>query len=314
FSRTQILKPEILNINQIISETIKMTRYMIGEDIQIILHLDSEIGFIKADPGQISQVLMNLLVNARDAMFEGGAINIKTQKLFLDEKQLPQDSAEKKGDYICLNVIDTGIGMDEKTLQNIFEPFFTTKDVGKGTGLGLATVYGIVEQSGGFINVESELGIGTTFKIFLPSVKEKPKIEDGDLQKEPARGKGTILIVEDEILVRNLTRDALRENGYDVIEAANGAEAFNLFEKKKIIVDLLITDIVMPRMSGYELVAKLKDHKPPLKVLFTSGYLEDERIKNASFDISHNFIQKPFQLKDLMLKIQEILASEDNHY
>lgn len=315
FSRTQILQPEVLNINQIIAETIKMLKYMIGEDIRIILQLDAEIAYIKADHGQISQVLMNLLVNARDAMPEGGEITIKTEIVSREETDFSQNSPQKAEKFVKLKVQDTGTGMDSTTLKNVFEPFYTTKEIGKGTGLGLSTVYGIIEQSGGQITVKSELGIGTAFEIYLPQVSKEENFEiENESIRDLPQGRETILIVEDEELVRNLTRDALLSNGYQVIEAQNGAEAVKLFEKNSAKIDLLMTDVVMPEMSGYELFRKLSNTSAELpKFLFTSGYLEDERVKNTGFDISRNFIQKPFQLNELILKIQEILTANQNN-
>lgn len=314
FSRTQILQPEILNINQIISETTKMLKYMIGEDIHIILQLEPKIWSIKADPGQISQVLMNLLVNARDAMPQGGTITIKTQNIFLELNEFPKNSNEKQRNYVELEISDTGVGMDAATAANIFEPFFTTKEVGKGTGLGLSTVHGIIEQSGGQIKVKSEIGQGTSFQVLLPQVFEEDLAEiETEFSEYILEGKETILIVEDEELVRKLTRDALLASGYQVIEARNGAEAIKLFENEDFKIDLLMTDIVMPEMSGFELFKRLSElncAKP--KFLFTSGYFEDERIQNTSFDISENFIQKPFRLDELIRKIQKILLSNQD--
>lgn len=310
FSRTQILQPEVLSLNQIISETMKMLKFVIGEDIEIILRLAPHIGQIKADPGQISQVLMNLLVNARDAMPFGGTITIKTENVFLEKDVFSADAPEKPGNYVRLEVQDTGEGMDSQTMQNIFEPFYTTKEVGKGTGLGLSTVYGIIMQSGGHILVKSNPGIGTSFEIFLPHILEENTIYNEKIStKRESSGNPVILVVEDEELVRNLMADALQACGYDVFTACNGAEAIRLIEKENLRVDLLITDIVMPEVSGYELFRSLSESMPdPPKFLFTSGYLEDERIKNSGFEIGSNFIQKPFQLNQLALKVQEILS------
>lgn len=310
FSRTQILQPEILNINQVIAETIKMLKYLIGEDINLVLHLEPEIGYIKADLGQISQVFINLLVNASDAMPNGGEITIKTREVLLQKEKLPQNLSGQEEKFICFEVCDTGTGMDEETLQNIFEPFFTTKVIGKGTGLGLSTVYGIIEQSGGFIDVKSNPGKGTVFEIYLPQFFEaySAKDQSASFISLPG-GKERILIVEDEELVRNLTAEALKVSGYEAVQARRASEAILLLERENYMFDLIITDIVMPEMSGYELFKEVsgKTSKLP-KFLFTSGYLEDERIKNMSFDISEYFIQKPFQINELIIKIQEILA------
>lgn len=310
FSRTQVLHPEILNINQVISKTVKMLKLMIGEDIQIDLELASEIGNIKGDPGQLAQVLINLLVNARDAMPEGGTIKIKTAQVFLNKNNCPPELGKNGGKFIRMEVEDSGIGMSKEILSKAFEPFFTTKEKGKGTGLGLSTVYGIVKQSGGYITARSKLKKGTTFEIYFPLVSLEISVNEnnGSLIPLPA-GKEKILIVEDEEIVRRLTRAALEESGYQVVEARNGAEAIDILKKENVKIDLIITDIVMPEMSGFELYQNLSQmFAQPPKFLFTSGYLEDERIKNVNIDISQNFIAKPFWVNELILKIQEVLG------
>lgn len=312
FSRTQVLRPEILNLNKFISKTITMLKMIIGEDIQIDLELDSVIGNVKADPGQLTQVLMNLLVNARDAMPNGGKITIRTDQVFIGKDDCLPELDKKAGNFIRVEVRDTGIGMDKKTLQHIFDPFFTTKEIGKGTGLGLSTVYGIIKQSGGCISVKSKFKKGTSFEIYLPFVTEQISNNEGNESPHllPV-GKGKILIVEDEKILRRLTRSALEESGYQVLEAKNGSEAIKLFKKENPKIDLVMTDVVMPGMSGFELYKNLTQFIPNLpKFLFTSGYLEDERINNVSFDISQNFIAKPFRLDALIQKIQEILSFE----
>lgn len=286
---------------------------MIGEDIQINLELASEIGNIKVDPGQFAQVLMNLLVNARDAMPDGGKIKIRTEQVFLDEGNCHTDLSKNCGNYVRMEVQDTGIGMSKEILKRIFEPFFTTKEIGKGTGLGLSTVYGIIKQSGGHITVKSKLKKGTAFEIYFPMEYTVNSIVR---EKKPPftlpTGKGKILIVEDEEIVRKLIHSALEESGYQIIEARSGVEAIDLFKKENVKVDLIMTDIVMPEMSGFELYKNLSKilARPP-RFLFTSGYLDDERIKNVSFDISQNFIAKPFWVNELIQKIHEILSVEN---
>ncbi len=312
FSRTQTLQPEVLDLNQMVSETLKLLKYLIREDIHIVLNLDPEIGSVKTDPGQISQVLMNLLVNARDAMPKGGEITIATSEEWLDSDAIHQSNVDENGKFIKLKVQDSGIGMDEAILEHIFEPFFTTKEIGKGTGLGLSTVYGIIKQSGGFINVKSEVGVGTIFEINLPKFAGR-QISDNEKNQECCLpgGKGTVLIVEDEELLRNLTRDALLATGYRVYTAQNGVKALEMLESNNYKIDLVLTDVVMPEMSGYELFQTLsrKTSKLP-KFLFSSGYLQDERLKDHEFDIGNNFIQKPFQLNELIRKIHEKLAEK----
>lgn len=307
FSRRQVLQPVVLNLNEIIAETTKMLQRLIGEDITLKSALDRNLGSVMVDPGQFSQIILNLAVNARDAMPKGGEIIIETANVFLDEQYAQQHIDITPGNYVMISVSDTGIGMNEQTKRHIFDPFFTTKKIGQGTGLGLATVYGIVKQSGGNIEVESEEGIGTTFKIYIPRITTKTKSKPmKTASTEMAQGTETILLVEDEDIVRNLSKAILIECGYTVIEAVNGLHALSLCEEADCKIDLLLTDVVMPQMGGRELSEKLAVKIPNLPVLFTSGYTDDTIIRHGEIE-SSNFIQKPFTPTALAAKIREIL-------
>ncbi|HVE57457.1 MAG TPA: PAS domain S-box protein [Pyrinomonadaceae bacterium] len=310
FSRRQILKPKIVNINEVIDETSNMLQRLIGEDVQYVSILSPSAGQVEVDPGQLSQILMNLAVNARDAMPQGGKLTVETANVFLDPVYVQRHAGVLPGAYVQLAVSDNGSGMNAETKSHIFEPFFTTKPIGQGTGLGLATVYGIVKQSGGNINIYSEEGIGTTFKIYLPRVPGNQAEEIADLKnydKELLTGKGSILLVEDEEIVRTLTRQVLEEYGYTIHEARNGIEALEIAESINYNFDLLMTDVVMPQMGGRDLSNKLKEKLPHLQVLFTSGYTDDAVVRNGVIEIGTNFIQKPFSPDSLANKIREIL-------
>lgn len=312
FSRKQILKPEILNINQTVTEISSLLERLIGEDISLIKILDFKINSVLVDPGQLSQVIVNLAVNARDAIPNGGTVTIETKNVYLDEQFADTNLGGKTGEFVLLSVTDNGIGMDEETLRQIFEPFFTTKEVGKGTGLGLATVYGFIKQSDGYITVESKPLEGTTFKIFLPCVEKSLEKTKEELTKEsPNHGAELILLVEDEEMVRNLSREILESNGYRVVEAINGAEAIEICEKENLQIDLLLTDVVMPQMNGRELWEKLSQTCPQIKVLFTSGYTDDIVVRNGIKNEETNFLQKPFSIEALSRKVREVLDSDD---
>jgi two-component system cell cycle sensor histidine kinase/response regulator CckA len=308
FSRKQVLQPKILNLNSVISDLEKLLRRLIGENIELRTVLETELGSVKADPGQIEQVIMNLAVNARDAMPGGGKLTVETQNINLDEEYANLHIAVNAGRFVMLAVTDTGTGMDPATRKHIFEPFFTTKEVGKGTGLGLSTVYGIIKQSGGNVWVYSEVGHGTTFKIYLPCIGEdaqkyKPAAEIG----ATVEGTETILLAEDEEVVRKLALQVLTAHGYQVLEAANGGSAFLICERHKGPIHMLVTDIIMPEMGGRELSDRLSLLRPEMKVLYMSGYTDSAILHQGVLDADANFIQKPFTPNDLARKVREVL-------
>ena len=308
FSRQQILQPVVLDLNEAIADTTKMLQRLIGEDVQLTTVLNTKSGKVKVDPGQFTQLVMNLAINARDAMPQGGKLTIETANVFLDADYARQHIEVIPGAYILLSVSDTGTGMSAETQQHVFEPFFTTKEVGKGTGLGLATVYGIIKQSGGNIWVYSEEGVGTTFKIYLPQVvKQDEAVEIKDTADELPKGTETILVVEDEDMVRSLTHQILEECGYTVLEASNGVEALSIYEKHDCHIDLLMTDVVMPQMGGRELAERFAQIYPQMCVLFTSGYTDDAVVRHGIIEAETNFIQKPFAPDGLAHKIREIM-------
>jgi PAS domain S-box-containing protein len=307
FSRRQMLSPKILNLNAAVENVATMLQRLIGEDVHLVTVLDPELGQVKADPGQIEQVLMNLAVNARDAMPTGGKLTIETANVDITEPVHTDDAALPAGRYAMMSVNDTGCGMDVKTRARIFEPFFTTKEQGKGTGLGLSTVYGIVKQSGGHILVNSKAGHGTTFKLYLPLVNEPVQLLE--IEKHPVAslyGTETVLLVEDEPTVRVLIRDTLRRFGYTVLGARHGVEAQLIYTQHPRI-DLLITDVVMPQMSGRELADRLLEIDSKLKILFMSGYTESAVIHHGVTGASTTFIQKPFTPEALARQVRETL-------
>jgi PAS domain S-box-containing protein len=311
FSRRQILKPSVIDLNELFNEMEKMLRRIIGEDINFLTVLDPQLGKIKADRGQIEQVIMNIVVNARDAMIEGGKLTVETQNVYLDDKYVQNHPPVETGEYVLLAISDSGLGMDRETQAHIFEPFFTTKETGKGTGLGLATVYGIVKQSGGFVWVYSELNKGTTFKIYLPMVDEEvDDHETIDLSHPKLKGDETILIVEDEEDVRALIHETLHLYGYEVLEAPHGDSALILCEKFSDKISLIITDVVMPKMSGRELVDIVVSKHPGMKVLYMSGYTDNAIVHKGLLEAGTQFIQKPFTPLALLRKVREVLESE----
>ncbi len=310
FSRRQVLRPVVLNLNTVIADTLRMLQRLIGEDIQLTATLEPKIGRVIVDPGQFSQIVMNLAVNARDAMPQGGTLTIATANVFIEPEYARQHVGILPGPYVMTIVSDNGIGMSEDIKQHIFEPFFTTKEVGRGTGLGLATAYGIVKQSGGSIEVSSEEGSGTAFRVYLPRVTAPLHVpNEKHISLDMLGGTETILLVEDEDIVRNLSRHILEECGYKVIEAINGIEALQICARE-CPIDLLLTDVVMPQMGGRELSERLREIIPDLRILFTSGYTDDEVVKHGVIEIDTNFIQKPFTPDSLAQKVREVLDND----
>ncbi len=307
FSRKQIITPQVLDINDNIEQFRKMLRRIIGEDIDFQFDLNPDLWAVKADPGQIDQILVNLSVNARDAMPKGGLLRFETNNVKCDARYCLKNPGMKEGKYILFKVVDTGCGMDSETRKRIFEPFYTTKDKDKGTGLGLSTVYGIVKQNNGFIYVESEPDKGTVVSIYLPSVDEKAEPYVGLTAKDLPSGSETILVAEDEVMVRRLAEAMLTRQGYNVITAPDGSEALALFEERKDEIDLLLTDIVMPKINGRELYEKISAVKPEIKVLFMSGYSEELVENHGILEKGAVFVQKPFTVQTLSRQVRETL-------
>jgi two-component system, cell cycle sensor histidine kinase and response regulator CckA len=311
FSRQQVLALAVLNLNSLISEMQKMLPRLIGEDIEIVMALDPAIGRVKADQGQLEQVIMNLAVNARDAMPDGGRVVITTANVSLDEAWTRLHPGSKVGDYVMLAVADTGTGIDSETLAHIFEPFFTTKERGKGTGLGLATVYGVVKQSGGYVSVESAPGKGASFQIYLPRIEEPVSVAEPVAPiVEALRGAETVLLVEDADALRKLTHMLLEQHGYRVLVAANGAAALQLVEEKPESINLLLTDVIMPGLNGRALAARLQLRQPGLKVLYMSGYTDDAIADHGVLAAGVQLLHKPFSEENLIHKVREVLDAD----
>jgi CheY-like chemotaxis protein/two-component sensor histidine kinase len=302
------MEMKTLDLNTILQNLEKMLRRLIGENIELTFLLGDDLGRVKVDPGQIEQVFMNLVVNARDAMLRGGKLTIETANAVLDEEYARKHVAVKPGQYVMLSVTDTGIGMTPEVRERVFEPFFTTKEKGKGTGLGLSTVYGIVKQSGGNIWVYSEPGRGTTFKIYLPQVDEAlEELTEKIETKEVPRGSETVLIVEDDKEVRGLAARILENQGYKVLEASQGSEALPLCKEHQKPIHLMLTDVVMPGLDGRELAERAKSFHPGMKVLYMSGYTENTIIHHGVLEKGLNYIQKPFTVDGLARKVREVL-------
>ena len=310
FSRKQIISPKIINLNELILSIQKTLARVIGEDIHLNFYPQENLWQIKFDPTHIEQILFNLAANARDAMPGGGKLTMETNNVHLDEAFCRDHLGFMPGDYVVLAVSDTGLGIDKENLQYVFEPFFTTKDVGKGTGLGLAMVYGIVKQNGGFINVYSEPGQGTTFKIYMMRNLEMDATVRETKEESAVFSPAMILVVEDDDMVRGMITQMLKAIGYSVIAAATPEEALSLCEKGDITVDLVITDVVMPVMNGRELRDKLRVVRPAIKVLFVSGYTSNVVVHHGILEEGVHFLQKPFSLNDLSRKVSEVLAGK----
>ncbi|MFC1841379.1 ATP-binding protein, partial [Thermodesulfobacteriota bacterium] len=309
FSRKQILQPTILDLNTVIKDMDKMLQRIIGEDLELTTLPKPDLGKVITDPGQIEQVIMNLVVNARDAMPQGGMITIETANTDLDESYFRDHGIESQiGPYVMLAVSDTGIGMDKETQERIFEPFFTTKGRSKGTGLGLSTVYGVIKQNKGFVWVYSEPEQGTTFKIYLPKVKAYVASEKKEQHHvTELGGSETVLVVEDDDSLRKLARKALQQRGYRVLEAENCEDALRVSEEHEGPIQLMITDVVMPKMSGKETAEHLQPLHPQMKVIYMSGYTDDAIVRHGVLIPGLNFIEKPFTPEGLLRKVREVL-------
>lgn len=310
FSRRQILQPRVIELDTVVTDIESLLRRMISEDIRLLTRLHAGSACVRADRSQLEQVLMNLAVNARDAMPNGGTLTIETSVVNLDEEFVRGNSGSHTGRHVRLCVTDSGAGMDAETLSHVFEPFFTTKELGKGTGLGLATVYGVVKQSEGYIRVESEPRAGTTFEILLPTVEPVSETPRGTVFQPGSAGKGeTILVAEDEDAVRALASRILRKRGYNVLEAKNGSEALELARAHRGSIDLLLTDVIMPILGGRELSERLAELRPQTKVLFMSGYTDDALLQRGVSQGDGQFLEKPFSPEGLAAKIREVLES-----
>jgi CheY-like chemotaxis protein len=309
FSRKQHLELKVVDVNTVIGDMERLLRPLIGENIELVTHLSSEGLHTRADAGQLEQVIMNLVVNAKDAMPEGGRLSVQSADVTV-RHNFSEHRFIQPGRYAVISVADTGHGMDKETQSRIFEPFFTTKEKGKGTGLGLSTVYGIVKQSNGYVFAESELGAGTTFYVYLPRVEDSVA-EPIPAQSQPTEAAGceTILLVEDEESVRELVRLTLVARGYKVLEAENGEGGLRVAESCKEHIDILITDVVMPGIGGRELAKRLLALRPGISVLYLSGYTEDAVITHGALDANTAFLQKPFTLQNLAKKVREVLRS-----
>jgi len=308
FGRRQVLQPQVLNLNEVVANINKMLLRLIGEDIQLHTVLDPELWPVKVDPGQIEQVVVNLALNARDAMPGGGKLTIETANIFLDEEYALRHVSVKPGPWVMLAVTDNGCGMDRETMSHLFEPFFTTKEKGERAGLGLSTVYGIVKQSGGNIWAYSELGKGTTFKVYLPRAEEPGETYRPKPVPTVARGgPETILLVEDEEAVRKMVSKVFQNKGYTVLQARDGKEALQICERHEGQIHLLLTDVVMPQMSGRELAERLMSLHPQMRVLFISGYPDKAIVHHGVLGAGTAFLQKPFTLNALECKVRELL-------
>jgi two-component system, cell cycle sensor histidine kinase and response regulator CckA len=304
------LQPRVLDMNSVVGTVEPMLKRLIGEDITIVSQCSAR-GYVVADPGQLEQVLVNLVVNARDAMPQGGQISIETNNVVLDETYTSEHAPVIAGHYVMLAVSDNGVGMSRETREHAFDPFFTTKEAGKGTGLGLATVYGIVKQSGGYVWIYSEPGLGTSLKLYFPEVSAAaafgPTAEKQGTMDKRKHGSETILLVEDEDAVRGLTCRILERQGYRVIPAQHGRAAMEIASKEEGRIDLVLTDVVMPGMNGRGLVERLVGIRPRIKSLYMSGYTDDDIIRRGFIEPSKSFLQKPFTSEALLQTVRKVL-------
>jgi PAS domain S-box-containing protein len=310
FSRQQVLRPQLLDLNSTVSSVCTMMKRMLGKDVEVICRLASELWSVSADQTEIERVVMNLVLNSRDAMPDGGRLILETSNVMIDEEYASTHADTAPGPYAMIAVTDTGSGMTREVRDKVFEPFFTTKEKGKGTGLGLPSVYGIIRQSGGFVWLYSEPGRGTTFKIYLPKSNTTVPISRQSPIQNRRVGPETILLVEDDLEVRQVAMRILKQNGYRVLEAGNGADALRICEDEGEDVDLIVTDIVMPEMGGSELAKKVRELKPEARILFTSGYTEDAAVRQSLLHAGEAFIEKPFTPGSLTKKTREALDSK----
>jgi CheY-like chemotaxis protein len=310
FSRKQMIQPKILDLNKLLAGIKKMLVRLIGENIEILVIPEPGLWQVEIDPGQMEQVVMNLVVNARDAMPDGGKLTIQTANTYLDEDYFSEQNIleDQPGSYVMVAVSDTGSGMDKVTQEHIFEPFYSTKEKGKGTGLGLSTVYGIIKQNNGFIWVYSEPGQGSVFKVYFPRIKADADSEKIEQQPEDViGGSETVLLVEDDDGLRKLLQGILNKKGYKVLEAENGEDALRISRTHDGSIDLILTDVVMPKMSGKKVVERLQRLYPHVKVIYMSGYTDDAIVHHGVLEPGINFIEKPFTTEKLARKIREVL-------
>jgi CheY-like chemotaxis protein len=308
FSRKRVLRSTLVDLNALVTGVSQMLRLLIGEHIEIEMVLAPDLALVRADAGQLEQVVINLAVNARDAMEQGGRLTLETANLQLDAASGSPGQTVVPGWYVMLAVIDRGVGMDENTKQHLFEPFFTTKELGRGTGLGLATVHGIIKQSDGYIWVDSVPGRGSAFKVYLPRIERPVEVDAAAARpRSPDEGSETVLVVEDEAGVRNLARRILENAGYHVLEAANGRDAEMIFAQNRDSIDLLVTDVIMPRLNGPDLFRRLVADKPGLKVVYVSGYATEAMARQVGLDRSQPYIQKPFTADQLASHVRNVL-------
>ena len=308
FSRKQVLQPKVLDLNGVVGSMASLLRRLIGENVELEILQAEDTGHVRADPGQLEQVILNLVVNGRDAMPQGGNLTLETAPVDMDESRAREGPGIDPGPYAMLVVTDTGCGMDDEVLSHIFEPFFTTKERHKGTGLGLSTVFGIVKQSKGGISVSSKPGTGTTFRIYLPRVPDvPPETTPEPIPAPPLVGTETVLLVEDETSIRKAVRQALQRSGYRILEAPNPGEALLISEQHTGFIHLMLTDVVMPRMSGPHLVERLEPWHPEMKVLYMSGYSEKHILEDEILPPGAAFLRKPFAIKDLLKQVRRVL-------
>jgi CheY-like chemotaxis protein len=312
FSRRQVLQPQVLDLNATVRGLELILTRTLGESSGLRMHLSPSLGRVRVDPGQLEQVLINLTLNARDAMQEGGRLTIETMNVVLDPSYVAAKPVEtlKPGEYAALIVTDTGHGMDRETLGRIFEPFFTTKGVGQGTGLGLSTAYGIVKQTGGFIWAYSEAGLGTTFKLYFPLVADDAEVPEAPDAPPSAGPHEVILIAEDEAMVRDIMARTLRESGYEVLEAADGRAGLDILEARGGEVSLIVADVVMPGLGAREMAARLAERWPRVPVLFTSGYTGLDVVRRGLLEEGREFIQKPLAPEALIRKVREMVDAK----